>query len=67
MALPHRLSWWHYFSWFRLISRHFCDRAFGNDPPSVLKYGMVDYPDMPLYNSFGLPTPPFVSSVEVAA
>ena len=34
--------------------------VFGENPPTVLKYAQTDYPAMPLYNSFGLPTPPFV-------
>jgi hypothetical protein len=27
-------------------------------------YGMADYPAMPFYNSFGLPTPPFNISIQ---
>ena len=37
--------------------------VFGADPPSVLRYGWSDYPVMPLYNSFGLPSPPFVMPI----
>jgi sialate O-acetylesterase len=37
--------------------------VFGADPPSVLRYGWSDYPVMPLYNSFGLPAPPFVMPI----
>ena len=33
--------------------------TFGDVPPTKLKYAMSDYPAMPFYNSFGLPTPPF--------
>ena len=30
-----------------------------SNPPIFLKYAQRDYPVMPFYNAFGLPTPPF--------
>ena len=41
--------------------------TFGEDPPAMLKYAMSDYPAMPFYNSFGLPTPPFVLPIGISA
>lgn len=37
--------------------------AFGKKPPVLLQYAHSDYPNMPLYNAFELPTPPFSISI----
>ena len=38
--------------------------AFGSSPPKFLKYADSDYPAMPIYNRFGLPTPPFLVPID---
>jgi hypothetical protein len=38
--------------------------TFGNEPPAFLRYAFSDYPNMPLYNAAGLPTPPFVIKIQ---
>lgn len=33
--------------------------TFGEAPPATLQYAHADYPNMPIYNTFRLPAPPF--------
>ena len=46
------------------VLQHNVTWTFGGQPPTELKYGWSDYPQMPLVNEHSLPVPPFAMPIE---